>query len=163
MVKMPMSVIRAAAFCLPLALVASCGSGPEAVQGTTVNFMPSQFGQATTLGTAGSNVKYMTVAALSPTGYPQIGVKLVIDSQYIVYEGHPDVASLPGLTPLTLPYPDAITSSNGTYDITVLYSWGTAINGDFTAAEAWSGTGYGNSTVTYTCTDPDTATAPACP
>jgi hypothetical protein len=168
MTKMPVSVLRVATFCLPLVLIASCGSGSEAVQGTVMTFTPAKLGQATTLGTSGSNGQVFRIAATSPTGYPQLGVKILIDSQYEVYAGRPTVVCVgntcnaSGATPLPLPY-ETTTDTNGTYEVTVIYSWGTAINGDFTAVEAWSGTGYGNATITYKCTDPDTTAPPDCP
>ena len=169
MIKLPLSVVRVAAFCLPLTLVASCGSGSEAVQGTIINFDSSAIGQATTAGVSGSNKTIIRIEARSPTGNPQIGVKILIDSRYIVYDGHPTVdcstipCTAPGHTPLTLPY-TTTTGANGTYEVTVIYSWAGSIKGDFTAAEAWSGTGYGNAKITFTCTDPNAAgTTPDCP
>jgi hypothetical protein len=161
MIKMPLSVVRVAAFCLPLALVTSCGSSkPEAVQGTTINILPAKWSQSTTLGTSDVNFQHVTISAKSISGYPQIGVQLLIDSHYLVYDGHP--TSLAGLTPLTLPY-IATTSPNGTYDVTVLYDWPNAISGDVTAIESWSGTAYGNAIVTYTCVDPISTDATVCP
>jgi len=160
MIKMPFSAVRASAFCIPLLLVASCGTGSEGVQNTFVALDPPGWGQATTLGLSGSNVQYVRVEAMAPNGLPQIGVRMIIDSQYVVYAGRP--TSLVGLTPLTLPY-ETTTSANGTVDFTVLYSWGTAISGDFTALQAWSGTGFGRTNITFTCTDPDTLNPPECP
>jgi hypothetical protein len=160
MIKMPISVVCVAAFCLPLALVTSCGSKSEAVQGTTINVLPAKWSQSTTLGTAGSNFQYVTISAQSKSGYPQIGVQLIVDSHYLIFDGHP--TDLTGLTPLTLPYV-ATTSPNGTYDVTVIYGWPLAISGDVTAVEAWSGTAYGNAIVTYTCVDPNSTDATVCP
>lgn len=170
MIKMPLSVIQVAVLCLPLALVTSCGSdGAEGVQNSIVNFDPSGIGQATTAGTAGRNSNIFRAEVRSPTGYPQIGVRITIDSQYTVYAGRPtvDCSSNPctasGATPVSLPY-TTTTGPNGTVEVTVVYSWGTSIKGDFTAVEAFSGTGYGNAIITYTCTDPNAAgTAPDCP
>ena len=173
MIKMPLAVVRVAAFCLPLGLLASCGQGSEAVQGTVVNFDPSGIGQATGAGASGSNGNIFRVELRSPTGNPQINVNVVIDSQYIVYEGRPRVdcstipCTAPGQTPLVLPH-TALTNSNGTYEVTVIYSWNIApvisTRGVFTAIEAFSGTGYGNSNITFTCSDPNAVgTAPDCP
>jgi hypothetical protein len=182
MIKMPLSVVRVVAFCLPLALVASCGSGSgaEAVQDTTMNLDPEAIGQATTLGYFGSSGNVYRVEPRSPTGYPQVGVRVLIDSQYTVYAGHPTVVctavddggtppvflgttcTAPSATPLDLPY-ETTTDTNGTYEVTVIYSWGVGINGTFTALQAWSGTGYGISNITFTCSDPDTDDALECP
>lgn len=176
------SVFHIAAVCLPLTLITSCGAGStEAVQGTTINIDPSAPGQATTLGFFGSNSSIFRIEARSPSGTPQINVGILIDSQYTVYAGHPTVdcvavfdsavppnflgntCTAPGATPLTVPY-ETTTGQNGTYEVTVIYSWGSGgISGSFTAVQAWSGTGYGASNITFTCADPDTATAPACP
>lgn len=172
MTKMLSFFLRVAA-CLPLVLIASCGSGTEAVQGTTVNLNPPGIGQATTAGVSGSNGNIFRIEVRSPSGYPQIGVEVTIDSQYIVYAGRPiiDCATIPctaaGATPLQLPY-TTTTDQNGYVEVTVVYSWNIApvvsTEGEFTAVEAFSGTGYGNSNITYTCTDPNAAgTAPDCP
>lgn len=167
MIKTPLSLIRVAAFCLPLTLAASCG-GESTTQNNTINLDPVSVGQPTTLGIAGNNKEIFRIESRSPTGNPQIGVEIVIDSQYIVYAGHPTVVCAPtctvqaGVLPLTLPY-TAKTDSTGTYEVTVIYSWGTAINGTFTAVQAFSGTGYGNANIVFTCTDPDPTNAPACP
>lgn len=166
MIKTPQSLIRVAVFCLPLVLVASCGE--STTQNNVINFDPVLIGQATTLGISGSNGNIFRVESRSPSGNAQVGVQVVIDSQYIVYAGRPAVdcstipCTAPGQTPLSLPY-TATTDSTGTYEVTVIYSWGTAIKGIFTALEAFSGTGYGNANINFTCTDPDPATAPPCP
>lgn len=170
MIRSPLAVLRIAIVCLPLALVAGCGSSEtEALQGTVVNVNPFALGQATTLGTAGQNGQIYRFELKSTSGIPQINVKLLIDSQYIVYAGHPAVVctmgtcTVPGETPLALPY-EAYTNSNGTYEVTVVYGWPAGgISGDFTAVEGFSGTSYGNSLITFTCTDPDTTDANECP
>ena len=171
MIKTPQSLIRVAVFCLPLALVASCGE--STTQNNVINFDPVSVGQATTAGSAGSNYQIFRVESRSPTGNAQIGVEVVIDSQYIVYAGRPtmDCLTIPctatGATPLLLPY-TAKTDSTGTYEVTVVYSWNippvVSVRGTFTALQAISGTGYGNAAITFTCSDPNAAgTAPDCP
>ena len=165
MIKVPLSLIRVAAFCLPLALVASCGE--STTQNNAIIIDPALKGQATILGTAGSNNQIYRIESRSPTGGAQIGVEVVIDSQYIVYAGRPavDCSTIPCTasgTRLELPY-TAITDSTGTYEVTVIYRWGPAINGVFTAVEAFSGTGYGNANINFICIDTDTANPPACP
>lgn len=169
-----MSAIRVAVFCLLSALVVSCGStGTEAIQGTIINIDPPGAGQATTAGVAGTNYIRYRVEARSPSGYPQLGVDVTIDSQYIVYAGRPvmDCSSNPctaaGATPLALPY-TTTTGQNGYVEVTVVYRWNippvVSVKGDFTAIQAFSGTGYGNSNITFSCSDPNaTGTAPDCP
>ena len=168
MIKTPQSLIRVAVFCLPLALAASCG-GESTTQNNVINFDPVSVGQATTLGIPGNNKAIFRIESRSPTGNAQIGVDIVINSQYIVYEGRPavDCSTIPctvqaGAVLLGLPY-TARTNSTGTYEVTVIYSWGTAINGNFSALVAFSGTGNGNSNISFTCTDPLPATDPVCP
>ena len=171
MIKTPQSLIRVAVFCLPLVLVASCGE--STTQNNVINLDPVSIGQATTAGATGSNKAIFRIESRSPTGNAQIGVEVVIDSQYIVYAGHPTVdcstvpCTVPGVLPLSLPY-RATTDSTGTYEVTVIYSWNippvVSIKGDFTALEAFSGTGYGNAKISFACSDPNlAATAPDCP
>src|SRR4030067_3025776 len=177
MIKSPLSVVRVAAFCLPLALVASCGSGSEAVQGTVINLDPSN------LGTIGLSVEFfdsvdyvqvVRIEAKSPSGYPQIGTKLLIDSGFVVYAGHPQAAcsisqtyaagppvvgqistcTAVVATPLPLPYAEASTSSNGTYEVTVIYSISPFSTGDITTLQVWRGTGFQSLTVESECLDP---------
>lgn len=174
MIKLSLSVVRAPVSCLLATLVVSCGSAsPEGVQGTIINFDPPGVGQATTAGSSGSNYSRYRVEVRSPTGYPQLGVDVTLDSQYIVYAGRPvmDCSTIPctapGATPLSLPY-TTTTGQNGYVEVTVVYSWNIApvvsTEGDFTAIQGFSGTGYGNSNITFTCSDPNAAgTTPDCP
>jgi len=166
MIKMPLSVFRVAAFCLPLALVASCGTGSEAVQATVINLDPPNFG-AIGLDIEGfvavDYSQIVRIEAKSPTGTPQIGVQLLVDSGFVVYEGHPQVVctpivagirtcSAPSATPLTTPY-TTTTGSNGTYEITVIFTVSPFSTGDITTVQAWSGTGYNFAIVTSECLD----------
>jgi len=177
MIKKPLSVVRVAAFCLPLALVASCGSGSEAVQGTVVNVDPANLGETGLSIEFYDSVDYSSVIRLeakSPTGYPQIGTNILLDSAYVVYEGHPTVTcsvtqaynstvspilgeiitcTAPGATPLPLPY-TATTGQNGAYEVTVIYSVSPFYTGTITALQTWSGTGYNAITFTSKCLDP---------
>lgn len=170
MMKKPLTLAGIAISCLYLA---SCGSSSEGVNNTVINFDPLGIGQATTAGSAGSNGQIFRVEVRSPTGYPQIGVNVTIDSQYTVYAGRPiiDCSTIPctaaGATPLTLPY-TTTTGQNGYVEFTVVYSWNippvVSVKGDFTAIEAFSGNGYGNAKITFTCSDPNaTGTTPDCP
>ena len=179
MIKKPLSVVRVAAFCLPLVLVASCGSGSEAVQGTVINIDPSNLGSVGLSVEFFDSVDYVSIISIearSPTGFPQIGTKLLLNSGYVVYEGHPTVTcsvtqpyvwnanpllivgeivtcTAPGATPLPLPY-TATTGQNGTYEVTVIYPVSPFLTGDITVLEARSGTGYNSVFVTSKCLDP---------
>jgi hypothetical protein len=175
MIKKPLSVARVAAFCLPLALVASCGSSswPEGVQGTTVNFNPS------TLGSITLDIEYsgayefsqvFRIELLSPTGYPQIAAELMINSGHVVYAGAPiitcdkvtHVCILPPDLPISLPY-KVITDSSGTATFTVRYDLYSNQTGDIPIIEAWSGTSYSSVSVPVECGDSDdTDGTPAC-
>lgn len=168
MIKLLIALARIVTFS-SLLLVASCGSGNEGTQGSIINFDPSGIGQPTTAGVAGSNSNIFRLEVRSPSGNAQIGVNVTIDSQYTVYAGRPvmDCSTIPcsaaGATPLTLPY-TTTTGQNGYIELTVAYSWAGSIKGDFTAVEAFSGTGYGNAKITFTCSDPNaTGTTPDCP
>lgn len=178
--KKTLTGVRVVVFYLPLMLITSCGSGgPEAVQNTVINIDPSN------LGTIGLSVEYydsvdysqvMRIEARSPTGYPQQGVNLLIDSAFLVYEGHPTVTcsvtqaydpgppvvgeistcTAPGATPLESPF-TVTTGQNGYYEVTVIYSVSPFFTGDIGALQAWSGTGYNSASFTSECLDPLTS------
>lgn len=169
MIKTRLSVFRMATFCLPLMLVASCGSGgPEGVQGTIINFDPPSLGTLTLdIETIDSvdGVQTFRIEARSPSGYPQIGVDVLIRSAFAVYAGHPAVVcssdaavpvtitcTAPGATPLDLGQL-VQTGQNGTYEVTVIFTTSPAITGDITLIEAFSGTGYNFATITVACGD----------
>jgi len=164
MIKALQSMVRIAAFCLPLALVASCGSGSEAVQGTRVNFNPPAVAQPTTPTAGASLVQHQfTIELRSPTGYPQIGTELLIDtpSGGILYTADTST-SPPTLTPVAAPY-RTTTNSNGVVTVALDFTVGPGANGDVTVMSVFSGTAYGNINVTYTCSDDNTADAFECP
>jgi hypothetical protein len=154
-----------------LALVASCGSGggAEGVQGTIINFDPANLGTITldiqTI-TSVDGAAIMRIEARSPTGYPQIGVDVLLSSSFPVYAGHPTVVctgtcTVPGATPLDLSQ-KLQTGPNGTVEVTAIYTISPFITGDITVLEAWSGTGYNRAIVSVKCGDSDTTAAPAC-
>ena len=152
--KMPLSLLRVAAFCLPLGLVTSCGSGSEAVQGTVITINPSETGQPS--GTAGSGMAHYTVVARSPTGYGQSGIVIAIGSPYLVFDGQPDYSCDNAAPPVCtlfntrLPPPIQVTTDGaGTYDVTVLYDWTANADGTVTALDARSGTSYGIADITF--------------
>jgi hypothetical protein len=186
MIKTPLSVVRVAAFCLPLALVASCGSGDsESIQSTTINIDPIEVAETTldiesidSLGDA----QVFRIEARSPSGYSQVGVQILLRSGFTVYEGHPNVTCVvtqaydntvtpvlraittctaPGATPLDLSQP-VTTGPNGAYEVTVVYSISPRITGDIGLIEAFSGTGYNSAKAVVKCGDADAATGDSC-
>jgi len=164
MIETTLSRIRVAALCLPLALVASCGSGSEAVQNTVVNVDPSAVAQPTTPTVGASLSQHIfTIELRSPTGYPQIGTELLVDTPsggtlYTV-----DTSTTPPtLTPVLSPY-RTTTGSNGVATVALDFSVGPGANGAVTVLGIFSGTAYGNVNVTYTCGDDNTADAFECP
>ena len=176
MIKMPLSVVRVAVLCLPLALVASCGSeNAEGVQNTVINFDPANVAEITldieTITSLGA-YQIFRIEARTPTGYPQIGVNMLLSSGFAVYEGHPTVVctpiapgtstcTAPGATPLDLSQP-VKTGSNGTYEVTVVYSISPFVTGDISLIEAFSGTGYNFAKAVVKCGDSDTAAGLSC-
>lgn len=178
MIKMPLSIVRIAVFCLPLALVASCGGsgGPEGVQATIIDFDPDGLAEVTpdieSIDSLGAS-QIFRIEARSPTGYPQIGVDLYLSSDFTVYAGRPPVTcvetqaydgtttprtgqittcSAPGASPLDLTKP-VKTGPNGTYELTVVYSVSPFVTGDITVIEAFSGTGYNFASAKVACGD----------
>lgn len=178
MTRTPFHFAQVIAFCAPLALVTSCGKGTEAVQGTTVLINPDAWGQQTnSLNPTCHKVLYFQVSAISPTGYPQIGAAFQIDSPnaFEIYDGWvPTSAIIPFGTcgetvdktkfaPLVQPF-TATADNSGNYRLTVDYSWTGGVKAVATAVEAFSGTGYGKTDITFTCTDGNAVgTAPDCP
>ena len=154
MIKTPLSLIRVAAFCLPLALVASCG--PESVPGSTVNIDPAALGQNTAPSTSASiSQELFTIELRSPTAYPQIDTNLTIDSPGLLYAV--DTSTTPfTFTQVTVPHLTT-TNSNGVVTVAVSYTSAPAATGDVTVISAFSGTAYGRTNITYTCV----AVAPA--
>lgn len=175
MTKTPLCVIRVAAFCLPLALVASCGSGSEAVQGTIVVSSPDSSAVTSTIdGTSPFDVGYVLnhyqITLRSPSGYAQVGTKVTITSSGILYDGFigldppttvscPAVATGPavctvtgGPTPLSSVY-EATTDSSGTVRVTLLFPFFSGSDGTVTVLEAFSGTSYGKTDIVFTCRD----------
>jgi len=171
MIKTPLSVIRVAAFCLPLALVTSCGSGSEAVQDSTININPDVWTQQTgPLNPACSKVLHYRIEVRSETGYPQVGVQMLIDSPngFLVYEGSltPTAAAcgetIVGAIPKVPPY-YATTGAMGGYDVTVVVDWIGGQDVTATAVNVFSGTSYGKTDVDFTCSDANDADAFDCP
>lgn len=150
MIKASLSVVRVAAFCLSLALVASCGG--EANPGTSIRISPSGVAQGGT-ATAGNGFVYFEIAAIAPGGIAQVGAKLSITSPYLVYAGQftCDPITLlctPTGPPLTPPI-EGTTDSGGTYGVTVLYDWSANATGAVTALGVFSGTSYGKVDITF--------------
>lgn len=174
MIKTPLTAIRVAAFCLPLALVASCGSGSESVQNTAVNFLPTALGSVTLdieYPGAYQFVQTFRIELRSPTGYPQIGTEIIIDSPHTLYL-EPNAVTCNQITFLCtvsptatlLPHPyKTTTDSNGTAQITVQFNLFSNHTGDIPVIEAWSGTGYSAVSIPVSCGDSnDAAGTPKC-
>lgn len=163
MIKMPLSVIRVAAFCLPLALVASCGSGTEAVQGTTILINPQDIAVPVTesLGNA-LVVQLYDISLQAPSGNAQIDTQVTIDSHGgIVYDVDKST------TPFTYTRRGtgflATIQSHGVYTVAVDFPVPPAFSGNITVLEVFSGTAFGKSDVVVSCTDSDPAAPPVCP
>jgi hypothetical protein len=164
MIKSPLSVVRIAVFCLPLALVASCGSGSQAVEGTIIKFGPDAFTQLThTSPGLPSTLDHLhtlvTISLLSQTGYPQIGTQLTVDTSgtlYIVDNSTNPVT----YTAVATPYVTT-TDSSGTLAVALDFSVPAGTTGAVTVLYAISGTAYGHLDNTYTVCTP-TAPATSC-
>lgn len=158
MIKMPLSVIRVAAFCLPLALVASCGSGSEAVQGTTINFNPDAIGQTTTnVSGAALAQELITIELRSKTGYPQIGAQLTIVTSGTLYTA--DTSTSPPAYTLVPSTYTTTTNNNGVVTVAIDFAVGPSTTGTITVISAISGTAHNRMNVTYTCAPVPPATA----
>ena len=165
MIKMPLSAVRVAVFCLPLVLVASCGSGSEAVQGSTVVFSPVDvavpIGPATPSGDATVTQGIYTVQLRAPSGAAQVDTEILIDSGGLLY----DVDSSSGTAVFTLaPTVNGTyrvrTGANGVYTIAVSYTVLGGPSRDVTILEVFSGTAYGKTDAILTCSAIAPATCP---
>lgn len=161
MIENALLVVRVAVIFLSLTLVTSCGSGSQAVQGTTLTFNPSEENQTTTPTTSASLVQQVyTITLRSPTGYPQIGATIVVDAPsggtlYVV----DTTGTTTTFTQVQYPH-TATTDGNGVYTVALSFTSPVAANTAITVLEAFSGTAYNRTNVNYTCS----ATAPAvCP
>jgi hypothetical protein len=173
MMKLPLSVVRVAALCLPLALVASCGSGSEAVQGTKINISPISVG-VTSSTTVALTVVYFTqayqVELRSPSGYPLVNTKVTLVSRGTMYNGFPVILDAnvvctgsavlpaectdPTLASALLPNSyEATTDSTGTVRVTMIFAFFSGSKGTVTDLEAFSGTGYGKTDVVLACVE----------
>lgn len=157
MIKMPPSIVRVATFCLPLVLIASCGSGSEAVQGSIINFNPDGIGQKTTDATGAALVQELiTIELRSPSGYAQIDTQLIIDTPGNLYLADTST-SPPTLTAVPSTY-KTTTNSNGVVTVAIDFAVPARTSGAITAISAFSGTAYNRMNVTYTCTPVPPAT-----
>ena len=164
MINMPVSAIRVAAFCLPLALITSCGSGSEAVQGTVIVISPAAIAQnVPSNGTSSITQEKFTISLKSPTGYPQVGIKVVIDTPGTLYLV--DTSTTPyTYTLVPSSYTGTISSANDVITVAVSYTSSTGADGDVTVISAFSGTAYNRTNITYTCVDNPLGPAPnTCP
>lgn len=80
MIKTPLSVVRVAAFCLPLALVASCGSESGAPANSTITVSPDEVSWKVNAGPGCAGTEfhdtYFTIAVKNPSGAPLSGVDI---------------------------------------------------------------------------------------
>lgn len=163
MIKTLLSVVRVAAFCLPLALVASCGtSDSQAVQGTVVNMDPNAVAQDVPAnGTSSIVNEEFTIELKTPTGYPQIGITLLVGSPGVLSAVDTSVSPVT-YTPMGPAGSTYVVSTdgNGTYRVAVSYTSPVAADGEVTILSAWSGTGYNRVNITYTCFDNGGVTCP---
>ena len=154
MIKMPLSAVRVAVFCLPLALVASCGSGSEAVQGSVINIDPSATAQVVRAGTTGGlTTAPYRIEVRSPSGVAQIGVQLIIQSPGDLFSVD-DSGFVLVFTPMGGPPGSTYTvttSSNGVYNVGVTFTSGTTPTGEVTILSASSGTAFNRVNMTFTC------------
>lgn len=162
MTKMALPGIRVAAFCLPLVMIASCGSGSEAVQGTTININPQAVGVPVTEALGNALVQQLyDIELRAPSGTAQISTQITVESRGTVYEV--DKSTTPfTFTARATPYLTTI-SNNGVYSVAVDFTVPAAFSGEITVLEAFSGTAYGRTNVVVTCTDSNPAVAPPCP
>jgi len=165
MIKLSLSVVRVAVFCLPLVLVASCGSGAQAVQGSTVVFSPVDVtvyvGPTSPAGDATVIQDIYTIQLRSPNGNPQVGTEMLIDSGGLLYDvSGSGINAVFTLAPTVNGTYRVTTDSNGTYTIAVSYTVSGGASRNATILEVFSGTAYGKSDVIVKCS----ALAPAvCP
>lgn len=163
MIKKAQTAVRGAIFCLPMALLAGCGSGgSEAVQGTVVNIDPSSLGQNVTVGNTSSIVtEEFTIELRSPTGNTQNRVNLSIYSPGILFfvdtSANPHTYIPMGGAGNTY---EVTTDSNGVYTTAVSFTSPVSADGDVTILSARSSTGYNRVNITYTCVDNPPTTCP---
>ncbi len=123
MIKTPLSIIRAAACCLPLALLASCGAEQGAAPGSTVKVTPEKVDWTVgpPVGCPGTDFHdtYFDISVKNPGGAPAAGVDVSVTL---------DLA--PG-TYVTTPVMLLFDSSDGsTYNIPITaYPYFTVTNG----------------------------------
>lgn len=155
MIKTPLSWVRVAAFCLPLALVTSCGS--EAVQDTTISISPVDvgvnIGPTSPAGDTPISQKVYTIQLRAPNGIAQVDTEILIDSSGLLY----DVDSSSGVAIFTLaPTVNGTyrvkTNSNGVYTIAVDFTVTGGPTRDVTIFEVFSGTAYAKTDAIATCT-----------
>ena len=190
MIKLPLSVVRVAAFCLPLALVASCGSGSEAVQGTKININPPSVAVSSPTKLA-LTVVYIVqsyqIELRSPSGAAQVNTKVSLVSRGTIYSGLPDIQNAnvvctgnstppagpgdPPLAPAECTDPNfastrlpnsyvATTDSAGHVQVTMIFAFFSGDDGTVTILEAFSGSSYGKTDVVLTCQDAGASTCP---
>jgi hypothetical protein len=180
MIKLPLSVVRVAALCLPLALVASCGSGTEAVQGTKININPISVAVSSPI-TAAATVVYIVqgyqIELRSPSGAAQVNTKVSLVSRGTMYSGLPVILDAnvvctgsavlpaectdPTLAATRLPNSyEATTDSAGRVQVMMIFAFFSGADGTVTDLEAFSGTGYGKTDVVLTCVDSSGLTCP---
>jgi hypothetical protein len=163
MIKTPLSWVRVAVCCLPLALVASCGSETEAVQGTAINMDPPTIAQDVPANGQSTIInEVVTIEARTPTGAPQIGIQLMIDSLGTLSRVDKS-GNLVTFTPMGAAGTAYLvtTDNNGVFTVAVTFtSPGTGADGEVTILSAWSGTGYNRLNITYSCFDVGGTTCP---
>lgn len=178
MIKMP-SVVRNTVFCIPLAMVASCGSGTEAIQGTRVNINPASVAVSSVADATPATlyiVQTYQIELRSPNGYAQTGTQVTIVSSGLLYDGFVVIDPTAVSCSTTLPAPPACTNTGqtavssvyetttdgtGTVRVTLLYPFYSGSDGTVTVLEAFSGSGYGKSDIVFTCLD-DPSGTPTC-
>lgn len=159
MIKLPLSVVRVAVFCLPLALVAGCGPGggytaPTAPPGSTITVSPGDVPWTVAVGActnADMQDTIFNIAVKSPSGTPLTGVGIAVN--LVLAPG----SAVPGLQTMYLYddlggdglYTDQITvlpyytqtGSSGTKMLMVRYDLGGCEFGG--NLDVFSGTAYG--------------------
>lgn len=164
MIKIPLTLVRIMVFSLPMGLVTSCGSGSEAVQGTTIFINPPAVGVPVT-ESLGNFLDHRTrlydVELRAPSGNAQISTLVTLRTEGVLYEV--DKSTVPfTYTPRPTPYLASI-SNNGVYTVAIDFTIPAAFSGEITVLEASSGTAYGRTNAVVTCTDSNPAVPPVCP
>lgn len=162
MTKEALTCIRVATLSLSLMLIVSCGSGTEAVQGTTININPQAVGVPVTESIGNALVrKLYDIELRAPSGNAQISTEVTVESDGTVYEVNKSTTPFT-FTARATPYLTTI-SNNGVYSVAIDFTIPAAFSGEITVLEVFSGTAYGRTNVVVTCTDSDPATPPPCP